>query len=107
MAIAARQAGVEPAVFDGGCSGAHAANTRPGFITSSTLKPAKRVATTGLAAVQMLDDLKRMAVAVTRHRLESRVSGEAGDEVLLVLGRFKSITVVSVATALRLVISAR
>ena len=88
--------------------------------TLAKKKLAKYVAATGLSAGQMLVAFKRLATAVTTRQLDERVSRDvdddavlacalaaraelivSGDDDLLVLGSFKDIAIVSVASAVQ------
>ena len=88
--------------------------------TLAKKKLAKYVAATGLSVGQMLVAFKRLATAVTSRQLDERVSRDvdddavlacalaaraelivSGDDDLLVLGSFKDIAIVSVASAVQ------
>ena len=88
--------------------------------TLAKRKLAKHVTATGLTVSQLVAGFKRLAVTVSARQLDERVSRDidddavlacalaaraqfivSGDEDLLVLGAFKGIPIITVATAVR------
>ena len=88
--------------------------------TLAKRKLAKHVTATGLTVSQLVAGFKRLAITVSARQLDERVSRDidddavlacalaaraqfivSGDEDLLVLGTFKGIPIITVATAVR------